>query len=102
MKKRLPLVAAAFTGLFLVALWLVRYAAFAVLLFLQPLVSRFFGIVAGASALGLLLGAIICRDQAHMLWLFLGAGVAAAAIAFCYDMLLLSLAPGNFPMILVR
>jgi hypothetical protein len=50
----------------------------------------------------LALGFVIARDHHQMLWAFFGAGIASTAILFCYDALVLVLAPGRFPLLLAR
>lgn len=102
MKKILAFVVAAAMGLPLVALWILRYAAFAALMFLRPVFIFVFGCMAGMCLLGLVLGLIIARDQHDMLWLFFGVGVASSVLLFCYDALVLLLAPSRFPMLLAR
>ena len=93
----------AFTiGLLLVALWLLRYVLFAVLMFLRPLCGLVFGCAAGLSLVCLILGFLMARDKHQMLWAFFGVGVVSTVILHCYDALVLALAPGSFPMLLAR
>lgn len=89
-------------GLLLVALWLLRYALFAMLMFVRPLCGFVFGGVAALSLAALVLGLLIARDHHQMLWAFFGAGLASSAILFAYDAILLTLAPSRFPIVLAR
>jgi hypothetical protein len=102
MNKYLALLVAALFGLALVALWLLRYAAFGVLMFVRPVFGLVFKVASGVCLFGLIAGFVIAPDRHPMLWGFFGVGVASTAILFCYEALVLSLAPGRFPMLLVR
>lgn len=105
MRKPFAFVIALTIGLLLVALWLLRYAAFVVLLFVRPVFGLVFKATAFGCLLGLVLGWVITHDdpgQHHMLWGFFVAGLASTVILFCYDAILLGLAPRRFPMLLAR
>lgn len=96
---------AALFALFLVALWLLRYAVLAVLLFLRPVVNLVFGFAAMGSLVALVLAVMIMGvhpDHPQMMWGFFVAGLVSTVILFCYDAIVLSLAPGRFPMLLAR
>jgi hypothetical protein len=89
-------------GLFRVVVWLLRYLVFGVLLFVRPVVGLLFGCASAACLVGLVLGFLVARDHHQMLWAFFGAGVVSTAILFCFDALVLALAPGRFPLLLAR
>lgn len=89
-------------GIFVVALWLLRYVAFGVLMFVRPVVNWLFGGAAILFLLGLILGLMIAPEHHNMLWGFLCAGVLSTGIVFGYDILVLALAPNRFPILLAR
>jgi hypothetical protein len=89
-------------GLLRVAVWLLRYLVFVVLMFLRPVIGLLFGTASALCLVCLALGFVIARDHHQMLWAFFGAGIASTAILFCYDALVLVLAPGRFPLLLAR
>jgi hypothetical protein len=89
-------------GLFRVVVWMLRYLVFGVVLFMRPVVGLLFGGALAVCLVGLVLGVLIARDHHQMLWAFFGAGVVSTAILFCYDALVLALAPGRFPLLLAR
>lgn len=89
-------------GLLRVAVWLLRYLVFSVLLFVRPVVGLLFGCASALCLVWLVLGLLITRDHRQMLWAFFGAGLVSTAIMFFYDALVLALAPGRFPLLLAR
>lgn len=105
MNKVPAFVIAALIGLVLVALWLLRYIVLGVLLFFRPVVKLVFGFGAIGSLLALVLGLLVMGlhpDHPQMMWGFLAAGLVSTMILFCYDVIVLALAPGRFPMLLAR
>ncbi|MEJ7807168.1 MAG: hypothetical protein WKG03_14745 [Telluria sp.] len=89
-------------GLLCVALWLLRYVLFAVLMFVRPFCVLVFGWAAALNLAALILGFLIAGNKHQMLWGFFGLGVASTVVLICYDALVLALAPGRFPMPLAR
>lgn len=102
MRKVFAASVALILGLLLVALWVLRYMLFAMLMFVRPLFLLVFGWAAGLSLAALALGFLIAGDKHHMLWGFFGVGVASTVVLICYDALVLALAPGSFPILLAR
>jgi glucan phosphoethanolaminetransferase (alkaline phosphatase superfamily) len=102
MRKICAALVALTIGLLLVALWVLRYTLFAILMFLRPLCGFVFGGAAALSLAALVFGLVIARDHHQMLWALFGAGLASSAILFAYDAILLTLAPSHFPIVLAR
>lgn len=102
MKRYSAYVVPVVIGLLRIVVWLLRYALFAVMMFLRPVVGLLFGTAAALCLAGLLFGLVVARDQPHMLWAFLAAGVLSGVIRYAYDVLVLALAPDRFPLLLAR
>ena len=102
MRKIVAYLPAAALGLLLVVLWCVRFAAFTVLMFLRPVFGLLFGAISAGCLIGLVIGLIIAREHHEMLWTFFGLGLGSGVLLFCYDALVLMLAPDRFPMLLAR
>ena len=78
---------------------MMRSLVFALMLFLKPVVNGLIGLIGGLSLIGFCGTLLLAHDQKTPIFMFLGVGVCAVGFVFCYNWVLIILAPAGIILI---